>query len=88
MQKEQNLSQLLFRPCKKFGGKLQKYFLTKTFSFDQILYYFISFMTEIFRYARILLLPLERLGRDKHSSLKGLLINGEMKKKACLKTAG
>ncbi len=54
-----NLSELLFRPLTKFGGKLWKFSLTKTFGFDWISYCFISFMTKIFRSAWILQLPIQ-----------------------------
>ncbi len=36
-----------------FGGKVRKIFWTQTYSFDQILYHFVSFMFEIFCSAQI-----------------------------------
>jgi hypothetical protein len=41
----------------KFGSKLQNIFFTKKFSFDQILYRFISLITKIFWTSWILQLP-------------------------------
>jgi hypothetical protein len=61
MQNGQNSSQLLFRPSTMFGSKSQKFSFTKTFGFDQISYYIVSFMTEIFYSARISQLPKQEI---------------------------
>ncbi len=52
-----NLSQLLWGPLMKFGGKVQKIFWTQTFGLGKILYPFILLMNKIFCSKQILQLP-------------------------------
>jgi hypothetical protein len=74
MQNGHNVSQLLFRPLAKFGNKLQKFFYTQIFSFDQILYHFVSFMAEIFCSAWVSQLPRQvgilRVSQEDSTTLK------------------